>query len=104
MAVYRQIISACRALEHPLRVAYLGPPATFTHQAATQEFGDSSNFLSQASIPDVFTEVQRGGADLGVVPVENSTDGGVSDTLYFSAGPDDESHGLFGSLAPAGKN
>ncbi|HEY3117780.1 MAG TPA: prephenate dehydratase [Chloroflexota bacterium] len=79
--IYRQIISACRALEHPLRVAYLGPPATFTHQAATQEFGDSSSFLSQASIPDVFTEVQRGGADLGVVPVENSTDGAVHETL-----------------------
>lgn len=80
-AIYRQIISACRALEHPLRVAYLGPAATFSHLAATQEFGDSTTFLSQASIPDVFTEVQRGGVDLGVVPVENSTDGAVHETL-----------------------
>lgn len=81
IAIYRQIISACRALERPLRAAYLGPANTFTHQAALEHFGEATEFVPVASIPDTFAEVQRGGADFGVVPVENSTEGPVHETL-----------------------
>jgi chorismate mutase/prephenate dehydratase len=80
-AIYRQIISACRALERPLRVAYFGPAATFTHQAALERFGDATELVPVATIPDVFTETQRGSVDFGVVPVENSTEGPVHPTL-----------------------
>jgi chorismate mutase/prephenate dehydratase len=80
-AIYRQIISACRALEQALRVAFFGPAATFTHQAALERFGGATNLISLDSIPDVFTEVQRGRVDYGVVPVENSTEGPVHVTL-----------------------
>lgn len=80
-AIYRQIISACRALERPLRVAYFGPAATFTHQAALERFGDATTLVPVESIPDVFTETQHGRADFGVVPVENSTEGPVHLTL-----------------------
>lgn len=80
-AIYRQIIAACRALERALRVAYLGPAASFTHQAALGRFGDAAEFLPVASIPDTFSEVSRGAADFGVVPVENSTEGPVHETL-----------------------
>lgn len=80
-AIYRQIISACRSLEGSLHVAYLGPAATFTHQAAIHKFGEATVFVPVASIPDVFAEVQRGAADFGVVPVENSTEGAVHETL-----------------------
>jgi chorismate mutase/prephenate dehydratase len=80
-AVYRQVISACRALEHPLRVAYFGPAATFTHQAALERFGDAAELVPVATIPEDFTETQRGSVDFGVVPVENSTEGPVLPTL-----------------------
>jgi chorismate mutase/prephenate dehydratase len=79
--VFREIISACLSLEHPLRVAFLGPRATFAHLAAMERFGLSARFLALTSIPDVFTEVEKGNADFGVVPVENSTEGVVSHTL-----------------------
>src|SRR5439155_17540235 len=74
-------ISACRALERPLRVAYFGPAATFTHQAALERFGEATELVPVATIPDVFTETQRGAVDFGVVPVENSTEGPVLPTL-----------------------
>jgi chorismate mutase/prephenate dehydratase len=80
-AVYREIMSACRALEGPLRVAYLGPEATFTHQACLKQFGRSAEAIPARSIPDVFGEVEKGNADYGVVPVENSTEGAVGLTL-----------------------
>jgi len=81
LSIYRQIISACRALERPLEVAYFGPAATFTHQAALERFGEATRLVPLASIPEVFEETQRGHADFGVVPVENSTEGSVHLTL-----------------------
>jgi chorismate mutase/prephenate dehydratase len=80
-AIYREIISASRALEKPLRVAYLGPEATFTHMAAREQFGSQVTFVSAETIPQVFAEVEQGHADYGVVPVENSTEGVVGATL-----------------------
>jgi len=80
-AIWREILSASLALEHPLPVAYLGPPATFTHQAAVRRFGSSAEFMPVRSIADIFDEVERGRAQYGVVPVENSTEGAVNVTL-----------------------
>ena len=79
--VFREVISACLSLEHPLRVAYLGPRATFSHLAAMERFGLSAQFLAMRTIAEVFAEVEKGNADFGVVPVENSTEGVVSHTL-----------------------
>ncbi len=79
--IFAEIISACRAVQRPLKVAFLGPEATFTHQAALRHFGSSCDFAPQASIIDVFDEVARGHSQVGVVPVENSSEGGVSVTL-----------------------
>jgi chorismate mutase / prephenate dehydratase len=79
--VFREVISACLSLEHPHRVAYLGPPATFSHLAAMERFGLSAQFLAMRSIAEVFAEVEKANADYGVVPVENSTEGVVSHTL-----------------------
>lgn len=80
-AVYRELMSAALSLEKPVKVCYLGPPGTFTHLAAEEKFGSSVEYLSVKDIPSVFAEVQREGADYGVVPVENSTEGGVARTL-----------------------
>ena len=80
-SIYREIISAAIALEKPLNVAYLGPEATYTHQAALKNFGSSIDYQPMAAVPDVFTAVKRGDADYGVVPVENSTQGTVISTL-----------------------
>jgi chorismate mutase/prephenate dehydratase len=80
-AIYREIISASLALQKELRIAYLGPEATFTHQAALKNFGSSLGFQPCATIPDVFTAVERGEADHGVVPIENSTEGAVFHSL-----------------------
>jgi chorismate mutase/prephenate dehydratase len=79
--VFGEIMSACLSLEQRLRVAYLGPEATFTHQASRTRFGLSARYLPAATIAGVFAEVEKGAADLGVVPVENSTEGVVSHTL-----------------------
>jgi chorismate mutase/prephenate dehydratase len=79
--VFREIISASLSLEQPMKVAFLGPPATFTHAAALQQFGLSAQLVAQKSIPAVFDDVARGRAPDGVVPVENSTEGVVSHTL-----------------------
>lgn len=67
--------------EKRLKVAYLGPQATYTHLASLEKFGDSVKHIACNSIPDVFAEVERGGCDYGVVPVENSTEGIISHTL-----------------------
>jgi chorismate mutase / prephenate dehydratase len=80
-SVFREIISASLALEAPMKVAFFGPKATFTHMAAMQQFGLSAELLPQKSIPAVFEEVEKGKAFYGVVPVENSTEGMVSHTL-----------------------
>jgi len=79
--VFREIISASLSLEQPMKVAFLGPQATFTHVAAMQQFGFSAQLVPQKSIPAVFDEVLRGRAHYGVVPVENSNEGVVSHTL-----------------------
>ena len=80
-AIWREIVSACRALEGPVTVAYLGPKATFTHQAALGRFGAAADFQPARTIVDIFDEVERGRAAYGVVPVENSTEGAVNVTL-----------------------
>lgn len=79
--IFGEIISSARALEQPLRVAYFGPEASFTHLASKEHFGNSQSFLPAHTIEEVFDTVDRGIADFGVVPVENSTDGHVSITL-----------------------
>ena len=80
-AIWREILSASLALEHPLPVAYFGPPGTNTHAAAARRFGSSARFVPVRSIAEVFDEVERGRAAFGVVPVENSTEGAVNVTL-----------------------
>lgn len=80
-AVYREILSSSLSLERPLKVAYLGPRATFTHQAVMQQFGLAAQDMPVETIKDVFNEVERGRADYGVVPIENSTSGAVIYTL-----------------------
>src|ERR1044071_2838281 len=80
-AIYREIMSSALSLQKSMTVAYLGPEATFTHQAAIRRFGSSLHYASQKTIADVFTEVSKNRADYGVVPVENSTDGVVNHTL-----------------------
>jgi chorismate mutase/prephenate dehydratase len=80
-AIYREIMSSALALEKNMTIAYPGPEATFTHQAAIWKFGASLRYAPQKSIADVFTEVSQGRADYGVVPVENSTGGIVTQTL-----------------------
>ena len=79
--VFREIISASLSLEQPLKVAFLGPQATFTHVAAMQQFGMSAQLVPLRSITAIFDEVNRGRAHYGVVPVENSNEGIVSHTL-----------------------
>lgn len=80
-SIFAEIISACRAVQRPLRVAYLGPPTTFSHQAAMRHFGSSCEFAPHRSIVDVFHEVARNHSQVGVVPVENSSEGQVSVTM-----------------------
>ena len=79
--IYREIVSACLSLEKELRIAYLGPKATFTHQAALEYFGFSAHYVPVSTIGDVFREVELSRADYGVVPVENTTEGVVNYTL-----------------------
>ena len=80
-AVFREIISSSISLEARLKVAYLGPEATFTHEAALRSFGTSVELEPQATVAEVFTRVERGEAEHGVVPVENSMEGAVTHTL-----------------------
>ncbi len=79
--MFREIMSACRALEKPVKVAYLGPEGTFTQEAALKQFGHSIENISLPSIEGVFREVESGNADYGVVPIENTTEGIVNHTL-----------------------
>ncbi len=80
-AIYREIFSTTLALEHPRVTAYLGPEDTFTHVAALQQFGTQADYRPCTTISDVFAEVERGRADCGVVPIENSIEGAVNHTL-----------------------
>src|SRR5690606_18876463 len=80
-SVYREILSAARRQVKPLRVAYLGPEFSFTHLAALERFGTSADLIPVVPIATVFEEVNRGHSDYGVVPIENSTDGRIVDTL-----------------------
>lgn len=80
-AIYREIMSASLALEKDLTIAYLGPEATWSHQAARSKFGASVKYAAQSSIQEVFNVVTRNKADYGVVPIENSTEGAVNYTL-----------------------
>lgn len=79
--VFQEILSACLSLEKGLRVAYLGPEATFTHAAARRQFGLSAELLPERAAASVFQQVERGRADAGVIPLENSTEGMVASTL-----------------------
>jgi chorismate mutase/prephenate dehydratase len=79
--VFRELMSACLALERPLSVAFLGPLGTFSESAAARHFGHAACFLPQTSIDDIFREVEAGRADFAVVPVENSTEGAIGRTL-----------------------
>jgi len=85
--LFREIMSACLALEYPLNIAFLGPEGTFTQAAALKHFGHSVTTTPLGSISDVFQEVEAGNCQYGVVPVENSTEGVISHTLdmFFSS-------------------
>ncbi len=80
-AIYREIMSASLSSHIPLRVAYMGPEASFSNLAALKKFGSQVDYLACNSIAEVFLEVERGNADYGVVPVENSIEGAISYTL-----------------------
>jgi chorismate mutase/prephenate dehydratase len=80
-AVFREIISGSISLEARLKIAYFGPENTFTHEAALRAFGTSVELVPQPTVADVFSRVERGEAEYGVVPVENSMEGAVTHTL-----------------------
>lgn len=80
-SIYREIISVMRALEKDISVAFLGPRDTFSHMAALRVFGAAADYRPLPSFGDIFTEVERGRIDYGVVPVESSIGGSVSETL-----------------------
>lgn len=80
-AVFREIMSACRALEEEIQVGYLGPPGTFTEEATHKHFGQAVKAVGLKDIPDVFRAVESGEIAYGVVPVENSIEGVVTHTL-----------------------
>ncbi len=80
-AIYREIMSACLALEKPTKVAFFGPEFTFTHTASLRKFGSSVDYMPCDSISEVFSEVEKENANYGVVPIENSTEGAVNHTM-----------------------
>lgn len=81
LRLFREVMSACLAQQEPLKVAFLGPEGTFTQAAVLKHFGHSVRALPLPSIDEVFHEVEAGAADFGVVPIENSTEGTVNNTL-----------------------
>jgi chorismate mutase / prephenate dehydratase len=85
--IYRELLSGVRAARRATRVAYLGPEFTFSHLAAIARFGQSAELIPVGSIAAVFDEVEQGNAEFGVVPIENSTDGRVADSLECLARP-----------------
>jgi len=80
-SVFREIFSATLALEKPLRIGFLGPETTFSHQAAIKQFGHSSKFIANLNIESIFRQVEKNECDYGVVPVENSIEGVINLTL-----------------------
>ncbi len=80
-AIYREIMSASLALEKPLRIAYMGPEATFSHLASLKKFGSSVDHVSCDNVAEVFAKVESGDCDYGVVPIENSIEGVVTHTM-----------------------
>jgi chorismate mutase/prephenate dehydratase len=80
-SIFREVVSACRSLEAPLKVAYFGAEATFTHLAAREKFGSSATLLPTTTITEVFQEVTQERVSFGVVPIENSTEGVIAHTL-----------------------
>jgi len=81
LRLFREIMSACLAQQEPLKVGFLGPEGTFTQTAVYKHFGHSVRVLPFGTIAEVFQEVESGAADFGVVPIENSTEGTVNNTL-----------------------
>lgn len=79
--IYRELMSGSFAIEQPLRIGYLGPQGSFSHVASQAHFGSSVSFESVTDIESVFDEVRRGHVDYGLVPIENSTGGGITETL-----------------------
>ncbi|MBL8963577.1 MAG: prephenate dehydratase [Phycisphaeraceae bacterium] len=88
--VYRELMSGSFALQQPLRIGYLGPPGSYSHMAAVKHFGSSVEFEDLHEIAGVFTEVQRGHVNYGLAPIENSTGGGIVETLdaFIASGGD----------------
>lgn len=86
--VFKEVMSACRSLEYPLKVAYLGPEGTYSQMAAVRAFGKAVSYLEVPTIEGVFDAVTRQQADYGVVPIENSYGGGVLQTLDALVGSD----------------
>ena len=84
-AIFREVMSGSLQLERPTSIAYLGPEYTFTHIAGLKKFGSSVKYKDCPTITDVFSEVEKGRADYGVVPIENSIDGAVNHTLDMFA-------------------
>jgi chorismate mutase/prephenate dehydratase len=80
-AIFREIMSGSRALQKVLKIAYLGPEYSYSHLAAVERFGQAVTYLGVDNVPAVFEEVNRGHVDFGVVPVENTTNGRIIDTL-----------------------
>jgi len=81
VAIWRELMSGSFVLERPLRIGYLGPGGSFSHTAAMLKFGQSVEYEPLADIRSIFDEVSRGHCDLGIVPIENTTGGGVIETL-----------------------
>jgi chorismate mutase/prephenate dehydratase len=79
--LFTEVMSACRALEDSMSVSYLGPPGTFSQEAAAKHFGGAAKLVSAPTIDEVFRQVETGAAGYGVVPVENSTEGAIGRTL-----------------------
>lgn len=83
--IFREVIGACLALEHPMTIAFLGPEGTFSHTAAMRQFGATANYIPCKNLNQVFDEVESGRATYGVVPVENAFEGAVTHTLDLFA-------------------
>ncbi|MFC1855035.1 prephenate dehydratase [Thermodesulfobacteriota bacterium] len=88
----REIMSASLSLEKPMKIAFFGPKATFTHLACIKHFGASADMIPKRNINDVFDEVERGKALLGVIPIENTTEGVVTHTLDMLTSSDLKIH------------
>ncbi len=80
-AVFRELLSGCHGIDHRVRVSYLGPAYTYSHLAAIERFGQTAELMPVGTIASVFEEVERGHSEYGLVPIENSTDGRVTDAL-----------------------